>query len=225
MASLKNREAILFVATLHFRKLGEMIIKPMKHLLLPFLSLSLLLFACEPTTLNTEPNISLPLVSMNYDGPVRTAPITSGGTYEAAVRFLAADLTLSGFVDKPLQQVYYYLLEKPSSSTIKVYFGSNGDEPDELVYSASTSSESAGESWNQHIINVPLTIPANTDLWISLKYSSTNPSRIVGCDEGPAHPEGSWMYQSSDDLFERFVERTNGEANINWSIRGVIDPS
>ncbi len=185
--------------------------------------LSLGLLACESSTLNTEPNIAPPLVALHYDGPVNTAPITSGGTYEAAIRFPASEL--AAYADKPLTGVYFYLLEKPSSSTVKIYQGSLGNRPDELVYSAATSSETAPQSWNEHQLSNPVLIDANRDLWISIKYAIPNPGRVIGCDQGPAHPDGAWLYQSSDDEFRTFPDRSNGEADINWSIRGVVDPS
>ena len=70
-----------------------------------------------------------------------------------------------------------------------------------------------------------MNIDASKDLWISIKFASTNQAQVIGCDEGPAHPFGDFLFDSDDEEFRRFLLRSNGEANINWNIRAVVDPS
>jgi hypothetical protein len=42
----------------------------------------------------------------------------------------------------------------------------------------------------------------------------------IGCDAGPAAPDGDWLYQDSDQEWQTFRQRT-GES-INWNIRGKV---
>jgi hypothetical protein len=191
---------------------------------LPFLGL-LLFASCDRNALDPEPVIEAPLEALHYDGPVNTAPVLQGGSYEAAVKFNPG--ALAEYANKPLVEVFFFFLTKPSSTTVKIYEGSDatGEAPGALVYSAAVSTEVESSSWNRHVLKQPLTIDASKDLWISIKFASTNQAQVIGCDEGPGHPLGDFLFDSDDGEFQRFLVRSNGEANINWNIRGVVDPS
>ena len=78
-----------------------------------FLSLlGLLLFAsCDRNALDPEPMIEAPLEAVHYDGPVNTAPVLQGGTYEAAVKFTPG--TLAEYANKPLKEVYFSFSPNP----------------------------------------------------------------------------------------------------------------
>lgn len=195
----------------------------MKSLKLICISLLLAsLAACDGTTgIDPAPVIEAPFVSLNHDGPVQTAPTLPGGEYEAAARFDASEMV--AYKDGKFVDVYFYIFNRPSSATVKIYKGSNFDGPEDVVYSAAISSSIENNSWNRHTLSAPVTIE-DDDYWITVKFGITNQGQIIGCDEGPAHPDGDWLFQTLDGNWNTFRTVTSQEADINWNIRGVIEP-
>ncbi|MEL7529976.1 MAG: hypothetical protein AAFN10_01645 [Bacteroidota bacterium] len=179
------------------------------------------LAACEGNGIDPAPTIEAPFVSLNHDGAVETAPNLPGGEYEAAARFNADEMV--DFKDGKLVDVYFYIFNRPASATVKIYKGSNFDGPESLVYSAAVSSSIEANSWNQHTLSTPVVIE-DDDYWIAVKFGMTNTAQIIGCDEGPAHPDGDWLYRTLEANWLTFRNVTSQEANINWNIRGVIEP-
>ncbi|MEL6844839.1 MAG: hypothetical protein AAFP02_16645, partial [Bacteroidota bacterium] len=176
--------------------------------------------ACEGNRLDPEPVIESPLVALNYDGPVETAPNLPGGEYEAAARFDASDMAT--YDGGKWVEVYFYLFSRPGSATLKIYKGTGINGPEEVVYSAAISSNLEGNSWNRHVLSTPVDIESD-DYWIAVKFSTVNTAQIIGCDPGPAHPDGDWLFRGGTNTWETFRAIANGES-INWNIRGVIEP-
>jgi len=194
----------------------------MKSLKLICISLLLAsLVACEGNGIDPAPVIEAPFVSLNHDGAVETAPTLPGGEYEAAARFDASEMV--PYKDGKLVDVYFYVFNRPASATIKIYKGSNFDGPETVVYSAAVSSSVEANSWNRHTISNPVVIE-DDDYWIAVKFGMTNQAQVIGCDEGPAHPDGDWLYRTLDANWNTFRTVTSQEASINWNIRGVIEP-
>ncbi|MEO0468641.1 MAG: hypothetical protein AAF206_03400 [Bacteroidota bacterium] len=186
-----------------------------------FLSFVLIisLIACDRNNLEPGPQIEPPLVALQYDGPNQTAPSLAGGTYEGSVRFRSNQL--ANIVDGKLTDVYFYIMEKPQSVSVKIYEGSENTGPRDLVYSAGVTSAVTGNSWNQHTLSNPLNI-SGEDLWIAVKFSHTNQAQTLGCDPGPNQPNGDWLLDESDNQWLTFGNRAAG-ASINWNIRAAVD--
>lgn len=177
---------------------------------------------CEEGPDNNDPVIESPLVALNYDSSNLTAPQLDAGTYEAAARFTSSET--SNMQNGQLTEVYFYLLNTPSSATVKIYKGSSGDFPSSTVYSKSVTSDLEASSWNHHILDTPVDIDQD-DIWISIRFQSGQQSQIMGCDVGPANANGDWLFENADGNWEKLVSRSGNEANINWNIRGVVDPN
>jgi len=150
-----------------------------------------------------------------------TAPQLSAGTYEAAARFTSNQT--ASLQNGQLTEVYFYILNAPSSATIKIYKGSSGTTPVTTVYSKSVTSDLESNSWNHHILTSPIDIDQE-DIWIAVRFQIGQASQTIGCDTGPAATNGDWLFENADGNWEKLLNRSNNEANINWNIRGVVDP-
>lgn len=178
------------------------------------------LLACNPDNVSGEPEIEAPLVALNYDRANDTAPVLPANTYEAAAKFTTSEL--AGLEGGNLVDVYYYFAALPSSTSIKIYKGTKDDAPDSLVYSAAVTSESSSNTWNKHTLTAPVSI-GTSDIWIAVKFTHTGSIQSMGCDPGPGNQNGDWLFDSSDNEWLPLRQRTS-EININWNIRGVVDP-
>jgi len=193
----------------------------MKYSFLLLLTIALFI-GCEDAPNNDDPVIEAPLVALNYDSSNLTAPQLSAGTYEAAARFTSSQT--SSMQDGQLTEVYFYILNAPSSATVKIYKGSSGDFPSSTVYSKSVTSDLESSSWNHHILDTPIDIDQD-DIWIAVRFQTSQQSQVMGCDVGPANANGDWLFENADNNWEKLVSRSANEANINWNIRGVVDPN
>ena len=116
--------------------------------------------------------------------------------------------------------VEYYIKEVPTSARIKVY---NGGiiTPSSVIYEQDITSELQTESWITHTIADPIILDGS-DLWIAVSFSHTGESRVMGCDGGPADPDGDWMFDTLDGEWDALLNRTGGAVSINWNIRGKV---
>ena len=187
----------------------------------PIVLMMFFLLACEDEPNNNEPLIEAPLVSLNYDASNLTAPQLSTGTFEAAAKF--TDNETANLQNGQLTEVYFYLLNTPQSASVKIYKGTNQGFPEELVYSKGVTSDMSANSWNHHILDTPVDIDQR-DLWIAIRLNHSQPDQTIGCDPGPANANGDWLFESADGNWDKLLRRSNNEANINWNIRGVVDP-
>jgi hypothetical protein len=191
----------------------------------PFCLLSLLLLlllGCreEAPQPATDPEIVAPLVALNYDASNADAPALPGDSYEGAVRFSAADL--QPWPEGELVSVFFYLQDLPSNCNVVVYQGTENGAPQTLVYTAGVSRQVQANSWNEHVLSNPVSL-GDEDLWIGIRFSHSGNQRTLGCDLGPAAPDGDWMYSTSDQQWIPLNERAPA-IDINWNIRSVVDP-
>jgi len=150
-----------------------------------------------------------------------SAPSLDEGIYEAAARFNMDDVT--EFQGKQLTGVNVYFVGVPPSPRVKVYAQGTGNVPGELLYdSVLQPSETASDSWTNHILTTPVDIPAE-GLWIAVRIDHpVDNFGSVGCDEGSADPNGDLMFVNGDNIWTTLRDFTNGATDINWNIRGVV---
>jgi hypothetical protein len=184
-------------------------------LLLPFL------FACDKDNSN-EPDIPAGFNVLNYDAANFDAPLLPPQTYISAVRF--SPTRLAPYIGKDMVSVFYWFSELPQSAEIHVYTSNGGLAPTSLIFSAPLSNF-AGFSWNSFQFPTPINITGTEDLWIGIKYTRISEQRILGWDPCPAVLDGDWHWDGADSTWTPLVDRTNGQLDINWNIRAVIDPS
>lgn len=153
------------------------------------------------------------------DRGLNDAPFLDPGEYIAAARFSAN--TMSEFQGRKLEGIEYYLINKPTQAEVRVYQGSNGNEPENLVYSASVTLEMDAESWNLHSPSSDINLTGE-DLWIAIRLVHANRDQTIGCDPGPAVTNGDWFSGDGEGDWQTFRNFTNDEVNINWNIRGHV---
>jgi len=187
----------------------------MKKYLFLFLCATLVFQSCQ----DDEVVIPTPSNVLNYDGPNFSAPSLPQGIYEAAVRFEAEEV--ADFQGKKLKEVEVYFVSVPASPQIKVYAQGTGGTPGNVLHTGSLApSDTSPNSWTRYTIPNPIDIPAE-GLWISVRVDHPNDFGSVGCDEGRADANGDLFFVNADNVWMTLREYTNGEADINWNIRGI----
>jgi hypothetical protein len=154
---------------------------------------------------------------LSHDSNNVDAPGLPSGSYLAAARFNT--LGLRSHVGKSLREVRFYIKEVPENCRVVLLSDANGNQ--EVLHESEILSVRE-ESWNRYTLPIDFKILENRDLWIAIEFEHIIPQRVLGCDQGPADPDGDWLYTSSDrrwlPLNRRFPEIT-----INWNIRGRIE--
>ena len=183
----------------------------MRKTLLLLSAVLLVLSACKKNDDNTFENV------LNYDGDNATAPFLPGGAHEAAARFTAAEV--AEFVGRELIEVSFYISNLPQSCEIRIYDEGDRDAPGTLLYSASVSNSLSANSWNTHELVNPIAINGD-DFWINIRVVPGGSQQSIGCDSGPADPNGDWILLSTGGSWETYRQLAN--ESINWNIRGKV---
>ena len=154
---------------------------------------------------------------LSHDSNNIDAPGLPSGSFIAASRF--STLSLRSHVGKSLREVRFYTKEVPESCRLVLLSDINGSL--QVLYESSEL-EVREESWNRHTLPVDFVLESNRDLWIGIEFEQIIPQRVVGCDQGPADPDGDWLFAESDQRWRPLNER-NPQVDINWNIRGRIE--
>jgi fibronectin type III domain protein len=155
-----------------------------------------------------------PISLLYYGGDQQDAPTLSTGNYEAAARFTPAKI--GNFVGKTIKEIQYYIASKPDSIIVKLYGPLNDKTPGALLYSADVTSTAEAYKWNIHQLTFPLTLK-NEDIWLSIAFKLSSDRKTVGCDPGPALPDGDWLYNGQGGQWIPFHQWSG--TSINWTIR------
>lgn len=154
-------------------------------------------------------------VTKHYDGDNANAPALTAGVWEFGVR-LPEDL-LVDVHDLSLSGVEVFIYNIPQELTLRVYEDNAGDFGRQ-VHSQTVTGLSVN-SWNT--INLTTPVENNGDgLWMALEVNHGSDIQVVGCDAGPANPNGDWLYDGADELYRRFIDRTG--TDVNWNMRAIF---
>jgi hypothetical protein len=149
-----------------------------------------------------------------YGGDQVDAPTLDAGNYQAAARFTPTKI--GNLVGKTIKEIHYFILGKPDSIKVKLYGPLDEKTPGGLLYSADVTDSAVSNRWNFHTLKQSITLK-NEDIWLSIEFKLMSSRKTVGCDPGPALPDGDWLYSSSDNQWTPFNKRTG--TSINWTIR------
>jgi hypothetical protein len=183
----------------------------MKNLSFIFFGLSLICFvSC---------NDDLPDADLAYDSENADAPFLLAGTYQACARFTSAETsTLSG---TPLSSIDYYFANLPQRAEVKVFGEGTTTSPGDELYSSNVTLAS-NTGWNTHQVAGEVEITGG-DIWICLELLHDSEINTIGCDAGPADPDGDWLFSDLDNEWQSFRQRTNQNVSINWNIRANVE--
>lgn len=154
---------------------------------------------------------------LRYDGENSTGPQLDAGFYETAARF-PSDQT-SRFAGRRLSGVRWFTGPLPVTCEVRIYGPGQNNQPGALLYSANVINQVRAFGWTEHTLSAPLTLSAE-ELWISIAFTHDQTTQSIGCDAGPNRPNGDWIFDSNNNIWETYRQRT-GES-INWNIRGVV---
>ncbi len=173
------------------------------------LGIVLLIGACKKDDLS---------LFLNYDGNNSTSPTLPGGTYELAVKFPASET--NDFIGNTLSRVDFYMTEETQFVRLKIYGAGNGNEPGNVIFSKDITREVKSGKWNKIDLADPIEITGE-EIWISLRVTLSNQQQSVGCDAGPGHPEGSYVFLDDSDTWTTYDVWVGD--SINWNIRGGLE--
>ncbi|MEL6986693.1 MAG: hypothetical protein AAGK97_02595 [Bacteroidota bacterium] len=186
----------------------------MKYLSLLFLSMLVLATSCKKD--EPDPQVQNLLF---WDGENNTAPaFPAGQEYEPAV-FFPSSVT-SDFTARQLIAVDFVAYTPPARGTVFVYEGGSNSPTNIIAEQSFTASDLRDNSWNRIEFSNPATING-TNLWIGINFELTSQQQVIGCDAGPNQSGGDWLYESNDNSWRTYRDRSGGES-INWNIRGVV---
>ncbi len=157
-------------------------------------------------------------VELRYDADNANAPNLPPATYEAAARFTPAQT--AALAGGRLIEVEFYIFFLPASATLKIYDAGTPTAPGALLYSADVTAGLAQNAWTTHVLSNPPAISGG-DLWISVEFTHAVSQRTIGCDPGPAVPDGDWLYSSTDGMWIPFNQRF--AVSVNWNVRGIVE--
>lgn len=155
-------------------------------------------------------------IIINYDGDNVTAPNLPAGNYVFAMRLPAT--TINRLAGQSIKSVIVYMYNEPVDINMNIYNESN-NLPGTVLYTQSMSGQVINNEWNTVNLSDPFEISGSA-LWVGFEVNLNNQLQTVGCDSGPASPNGDWLYDGADEEFIRFTNRVND--SVNWNIRVVI---
>jgi len=177
--------------------------------------ISLVSYSCKEDDASNDTSATL-----RYDGDNLTAPDLPPQTYEGAARF--TNTQLGNYIGDELTEIEFYIQEPPAFCEVRVYTSNGGSAPAEQIYVANVTNSISANRWHTHTLTTPYIIE-DKDLWLSVRFAHSGSQRTLGCDSGPAAVNGDWTYDAADQLWIPLVQRTAGNININWNIRGLVE--
>lgn len=188
----------------------------MKLNILLLLATTCFMFSCSS---DDEPEVIEGSTVLNYDSENVTAPTLGRGIHEFAIRF--PSLITRNVRDRNIQQVSFYLYEIPEFVYLNISPDLTPSLPGDILYTQELTNLTAN-SWNTIDLNQPYRLDGNP-IWIGIEVSIDNDlQQTVGCDAGPADPNGNWLYDEETRQWETFEIRTNQNESVNWNIRMVV---
>ncbi len=153
---------------------------------------------------------------LNYDGDNFIAPTLPPGDYVFAIRLPTT--TLNRLASQSIKSVQVYMYDIPTDISLVIY-NESGNLPSGELYRQNITSDLSANGWNLINLTTPFMVEGST-LWVGIDVDLDRLQQSVGCDRGPASPNGDWLYDSTDDQFIRFANRVND--SVNWNIRVTV---
>ena len=171
------------------------------------------LVSCE----DSDDDFQSPLALLNHDGNNASAPILQAGTNHVGVMFTAGQV--AQYNQGELSEIQIFMANSPEFCQLDIYLGTDNNQmPSTRIFSADVTSVIAASSWNNLVLDQPLTIDSE-DLWVTLTFDHPVNASFIGCDAGPQVTNGALILNASETAWEAYPF-----ANINWNIRvGFIE--
>jgi len=141
--------------------------------------------------------------------------LADGGTFTVADRFTTEEL--AEYVGTNLTKIRIFPYSSGGTIVLKVW---TGPDATQLVISQPVYSYTPGV-WNEFILNTPIPIPDNEELWFGYEVTQNNNNYIAGCDNGPANA-GYGDLISLDGITWESLATIYGN-NYNWNLQGWVE--
>jgi hypothetical protein len=171
--------------------------------------------AINPTPSNFPPIEAE--VEMNYDGANTNSIGAADATFIVAANF--NDAIAGGYVGQPITKVRFYIAYPTVGNTVNVkIYGAGTTTPGAELHSQQATI--TANSWNEVVLSTPVNIPAG-GVWVGYEglAGPTGTQFFAGCDAGPNHPEGQWIYFNA--VWQKLTV-LNATLTYNWNIRAVV---
>lgn len=155
---------------------------------------------------------------LNYDADNFDAPSLFPGEYTTTVRFPSNQMT--EYTGRQMDEIEFWITDLPVGCEIVVYGEGTETTPGALLHSETVSLKIDANSWNRLNLSSAVDI-SGEDLWVGLKFSVDELSKVVGCDAGPAKENGDLMNDENSN-WTTLRAYSNGDVDINWNIRAYI---
>jgi len=155
---------------------------------------------------------------LNYDAANFDAPSLFPGEYTTTVRFPSSQMTK--FTGRQLDELEFWVTDVPISCEIVIYGEGTETSPGTLLHSENVSLKIDANSWNRLSLFSAVDV-SGEDLWVGIKFTVDELSKVIGCDAGPAVENGD-LINDENDNWTTLRDYSNGEVDINWNIRAYI---
>jgi len=143
----------------------------------------------------------------------------AAANFDVAHRWPVADI--APYVGQTISQVKFVPSEANCVYTVKIWTGGSVTAPATLVTSQVVNNPTI-DDWNLVVLNTPVTIPANSEVWIGYNCN-TQAGYPAGCDNGPQiENKGNMIYFSGSWSTLTALAPT---LTYNWTIQGFVQTS
>ncbi len=156
---------------------------------------------------------------LSYDGDNLTAPTFPQGLYEFASRFPSAlTRNLEG---QSITQVSFYMYDEPALMYLNISTDETTTAPGDIL-NTQLITNATPNSWNTITLNTPFLLDGSS-VWVGIEVTHDIEQQSVGCDAGPAFPNGDWLYDEENMVWATFSDRTSGSESVNWNIKAIVE--
>ncbi len=176
------------------------------------LALAIFSFAACGDDDGVNPNI------LSYDGDNQASPELAPGTHELAVQF--TEDYLADRIGKKLFEIEAFLAPGALSYKLIVHGPGTESTPGGILWEQDITSNVDAQKWVITKVE-PLLLITGEDLWVGVQVVHDQSAQTIGCDSGPRHDGGDWIWSEDTQTWETFLNVTTTEL-VNWNIRGNL---
>jgi hypothetical protein len=152
---------------------------------------------------------------------VNSIGLTSGGTFEGAIRITPAELVgYEGYKLTAVRWHHGYTSSPPHSGTIKIYEAGTSTQPGSLITSQSFTVPTAG--WFEINLSNPVPINVSKDIWVSVQVTHAAGEYPLGVGPGPVVPgKGGWLSIDGVTWYQLGIDFPT--LDYNWNIWAKVE--
>lgn len=143
--------------------------------------------------------------------------LSSGGTWQIAVRFEPADF--SSFTNSQITKIRFYISDEPTSTTLKIWQGSAQLS---LIEYVSQEFTPVANSWNVIDLDTPYVINAAEELWFGVEIEQAASTYPAGSDDVTSQNQKSNLYRTDLTNLSSWSTLTAAGIDGDWSLQAYL---